>query len=160
MCLSDFTICHFSFLSRSTAEGFFSRSDNSMVTGWETFLQALGYFLKMFFGSAALGTLTGLISALVSIYWTCVFVHFACMCASGLAINSLTPWLVSETLWPEEDTIPGIWYDDNICIPSLWFGRGNQALWWVHTLLSCNYQDFNMSKTDPVFLSDPLHPQE
>lgn len=28
-------------------------------------MQALGYFLKMFFGSAALGTLTGLISALV-----------------------------------------------------------------------------------------------
>ncbi|XP_072223856.1 sodium/hydrogen exchanger 8 [Leuresthes tenuis] len=48
----------------NTAEGFFSRSDNSMVTGWETFLQALGYFLKMFFGSAALGTLTGLISAI------------------------------------------------------------------------------------------------
>uniref|UniRef100_A0A8C4F1C4 Sodium/hydrogen exchanger 8 n=1 Tax=Dicentrarchus labrax TaxID=13489 RepID=A0A8C4F1C4_DICLA len=48
----------------NTAEGCFSRSDNSMVTGWETFLQALGYFLKMFFGSAALGTLTGLISAL------------------------------------------------------------------------------------------------
>ncbi|XP_029011490.1 sodium/hydrogen exchanger 8 isoform X1 [Betta splendens] len=48
----------------NTAEGFFSRSDNSVVTGWETFLQALGYFLKMFFGSAALGTLTGLISAL------------------------------------------------------------------------------------------------
>uniref|UniRef100_A0A3B4ZD35 Sodium/hydrogen exchanger n=1 Tax=Seriola lalandi dorsalis TaxID=1841481 RepID=A0A3B4ZD35_SERLL len=48
----------------NTAEGFFSRSDNSMVTGWETFLQALSYFLKMFFGSAALGTLTGLISAL------------------------------------------------------------------------------------------------
>ncbi|XP_041859927.1 sodium/hydrogen exchanger 8 [Melanotaenia boesemani] len=47
----------------NTAEGCFSRSDNSMVTGWETFLQALGYFLKMFFGSAALGTLTGLISA-------------------------------------------------------------------------------------------------
>ncbi|CAG6021554.1 unnamed protein product [Menidia menidia] len=48
----------------NTAEGFFSRSDNSTVTGWETFMQALGYFLKMFFGSAALGTLTGLISAL------------------------------------------------------------------------------------------------
>uniref|UniRef100_A0A8D3BXM6 Sodium/hydrogen exchanger n=1 Tax=Scophthalmus maximus TaxID=52904 RepID=A0A8D3BXM6_SCOMX len=46
----------------NTAEGF-TRSDNSMVTGWDTFLQALGYFLKMFFGSAALGTLTGLISA-------------------------------------------------------------------------------------------------
>ncbi|CAN9515534.1 unnamed protein product [Ophioblennius macclurei] len=48
----------------NTAEGFFSRSDSSVVTGWETFVQALGYFLKMFFGSAALGTLTGLISAL------------------------------------------------------------------------------------------------
>uniref|UniRef100_A0A674CY26 Sodium/hydrogen exchanger n=1 Tax=Salmo trutta TaxID=8032 RepID=A0A674CY26_SALTR len=47
----------------NTAEGF-ARDDNSMVTGWETFLQALGYFLKMFFGSAALGTLTGLISAI------------------------------------------------------------------------------------------------
>ncbi|XP_053281009.1 sodium/hydrogen exchanger 8 [Pleuronectes platessa] len=47
----------------NTAEGFFSNSENSTVTGWETFVQALGYFLKMFFGSAALGTLTGLISA-------------------------------------------------------------------------------------------------
>lgn len=46
----------------NTAEGFFSQSD-SMVSGWEIFIQALGYFLKMFFGSAALGTLTGLISA-------------------------------------------------------------------------------------------------
>uniref|UniRef100_A0A8C7H9J7 Sodium/hydrogen exchanger 8 n=1 Tax=Oncorhynchus kisutch TaxID=8019 RepID=A0A8C7H9J7_ONCKI len=50
-------------MTDSTAEGF-ARDDNSMVTGWETFLQALGYFLKMFFGSAALGTLTGLISAI------------------------------------------------------------------------------------------------
>uniref|UniRef100_A0A3Q3ICF4 Sodium/hydrogen exchanger n=1 Tax=Monopterus albus TaxID=43700 RepID=A0A3Q3ICF4_MONAL len=48
----------------NTAEGFFSQSDNSMVTGWQIFLQALAYFLEMFFGSAALGTLTGLISAL------------------------------------------------------------------------------------------------
>ncbi|XP_064154698.1 sodium/hydrogen exchanger 8 [Anguilla rostrata] len=47
----------------NTAEGF-ARSENSTVTGWETFTQALGYFLKMFFGSAALGTLTGLISAI------------------------------------------------------------------------------------------------
>ncbi|KAJ8257863.1 hypothetical protein GJAV_G00190550 [Gymnothorax javanicus] len=47
----------------NTAEGF-ARSGNLTVTGWETFLQALGYFLKMFFGSAALGTLTGLISAI------------------------------------------------------------------------------------------------
>uniref|UniRef100_A0A4W4H4R3 Sodium/hydrogen exchanger 8 n=1 Tax=Electrophorus electricus TaxID=8005 RepID=A0A4W4H4R3_ELEEL len=45
----------------NTAEGF---ANASTVTGWETFLQALGYFLKMFFGSAALGTLTGLISAI------------------------------------------------------------------------------------------------
>lgn len=59
-------------VSFSTAEGF-ARDDNSMVTGWETFLQALGYFLKMFFGSAALGTLTGLISAIVSslcVWWS------------------------------------------------------------------------------------------
>ncbi|XP_061760366.1 sodium/hydrogen exchanger 8 isoform X1 [Nerophis ophidion] len=48
----------------NTAEGFFSRSETNMVTGWETFLQAVSYFLQMFFGSAALGTLTGLISAL------------------------------------------------------------------------------------------------
>ncbi|XP_068453635.1 sodium/hydrogen exchanger 8 [Clinocottus analis] len=48
----------------NTAEGFFSRSDSASVTGWQTFLQALSYFLQMFFGSAALGTLTGLISAL------------------------------------------------------------------------------------------------
>uniref|UniRef100_A0A8C5EHE4 Sodium/hydrogen exchanger n=1 Tax=Gouania willdenowi TaxID=441366 RepID=A0A8C5EHE4_GOUWI len=48
----------------NTAEGVFSHSDSSMVTGWETFIQALGNFLTMFFGSAALGTLTGVISAL------------------------------------------------------------------------------------------------
>ncbi|CAL8251467.1 unnamed protein product [Arctogadus glacialis] len=47
----------------NTAEGFFSQSNNATVSGWQTFVQALGYFLKMFFGSAALGTLTGLISA-------------------------------------------------------------------------------------------------
>uniref|UniRef100_A0A8C4J0Z0 Sodium/hydrogen exchanger n=1 Tax=Dromaius novaehollandiae TaxID=8790 RepID=A0A8C4J0Z0_DRONO len=48
----------------NTAEGL-TRENMSDVSGWQTFLQALGYFLKMFFGSAALGTLTGLISALV-----------------------------------------------------------------------------------------------
>ncbi|KAI7789794.1 sodium hydrogen exchanger 8 [Triplophysa rosa] len=50
----------------NTAEGF---ADSDVSTGWETFLQALGYFLKMFFGSAALGTLTGLISAIVLKYF-------------------------------------------------------------------------------------------
>uniref|UniRef100_A0A452SQH6 Sodium/hydrogen exchanger n=1 Tax=Ursus americanus TaxID=9643 RepID=A0A452SQH6_URSAM len=45
----------------NTAEGL-TRKNMSDVSGWQTFLQALGYFLKMFFGSAALGTLTGLIS--------------------------------------------------------------------------------------------------
>ncbi|OXB54481.1 hypothetical protein ASZ78_017090 [Callipepla squamata] len=49
----------------NTAEGL-TRENTSDVSGWQTFLQALGYFLKMFFGSAALGTLTGLISALIS----------------------------------------------------------------------------------------------
>ncbi|XP_044296129.1 sodium/hydrogen exchanger 8 isoform X2 [Varanus komodoensis] len=48
----------------NTAEGL-TREHTSDVSGWQTFVQALGYFLKMFFGSAALGTLTGLISALV-----------------------------------------------------------------------------------------------
>ncbi|XP_066442893.1 sodium/hydrogen exchanger 8 isoform X3 [Eleutherodactylus coqui] len=48
----------------NTAEGL-NRGHVSDVNGWQTFLQALAYFLKMFFGSAALGTLTGLISALV-----------------------------------------------------------------------------------------------
>ncbi|XP_045430140.1 sodium/hydrogen exchanger 8 isoform X2 [Pipistrellus kuhlii] len=48
----------------NTAEGL-TRKNMSDVSGWQTFVQALGYFLKMFFGSAALGTLTGLISALV-----------------------------------------------------------------------------------------------
>ncbi|NXU72185.1 SL9A8 protein, partial [Oreotrochilus melanogaster] len=51
----------------NTAEGL-TRENKSDVSGWETFLQALGYFLKMFFGSAALGTLTGLISALISFH--------------------------------------------------------------------------------------------
>ncbi|XP_076875110.1 sodium/hydrogen exchanger 8 isoform X3 [Brachyhypopomus gauderio] len=46
----------------NTAEGF-AGSSASAVSGWDTFLQALAYFLKMFFGSAALGTLTGLVSA-------------------------------------------------------------------------------------------------
>ncbi|KAF7240912.1 Sodium/hydrogen exchanger 8 [Varanus komodoensis] len=49
----------------NTAEGL-TREHTSDVSGWQTFVQALGYFLKMFFGSAALGTLTGLISALIS----------------------------------------------------------------------------------------------
>ncbi|KFO35882.1 Sodium/hydrogen exchanger 8 [Fukomys damarensis] len=49
----------------NTAEGL-TRKNMSDVSGWQTFFQALGYFLKMFFGSAALGTLTGLISALIS----------------------------------------------------------------------------------------------
>ncbi|NXO02473.1 SL9A8 protein, partial [Rhinopomastus cyanomelas] len=49
----------------NTAEGL-TRENMSDISGWQTFLQALGYFLKMFFGSAALGTLTGLISALIS----------------------------------------------------------------------------------------------
>ncbi|XP_041061551.1 sodium/hydrogen exchanger 8 isoform X1 [Carcharodon carcharias] len=48
----------------NTAEGL-ARENAPDVSGWQTFLQALGYFLKMFFGSAALGTLTGLISALL-----------------------------------------------------------------------------------------------
>ncbi|KAM8946399.1 sodium/hydrogen exchanger 8 [Pelodytes ibericus] len=48
----------------NTAEGL-TRENMSDVNGWQTFLQALANFLKMFFGSAALGTLTGLISALV-----------------------------------------------------------------------------------------------
>ncbi|EAW75648.1 solute carrier family 9 (sodium/hydrogen exchanger), member 8, isoform CRA_b [Homo sapiens] len=51
----------------NTAEGL-TRKNMSDVSGWQTFLQALDYFLKMFFGSAALGTLTGLISALIVIY--------------------------------------------------------------------------------------------
>ncbi|NWX18427.1 SL9A8 protein, partial [Aegotheles bennettii] len=51
----------------NTAEGL-TRENMSDVSGWQTFLQALGYFLKMFFGSAALGTLTGLISALISFH--------------------------------------------------------------------------------------------
>ncbi|XP_065138671.1 sodium/hydrogen exchanger 8 isoform X2 [Paramisgurnus dabryanus] len=50
----------------NTAEGF---AGSDVSTGWETFLQALGYFLKMFFGSAALGTLTGLISAIALKYF-------------------------------------------------------------------------------------------
>lgn len=53
------------FFFPSTAEGL-TRKHMSDVSGWQTFSQALGYFLKMFFGSAALGTLTGLISALIS----------------------------------------------------------------------------------------------
>ncbi|XP_073462865.1 sodium/hydrogen exchanger 8 [Aquarana catesbeiana] len=48
----------------NTAEGL-NRGELANVSGWQTFLQALAYFLKMFFGSAALGTLTGLISAVV-----------------------------------------------------------------------------------------------
>ncbi|XP_041061552.1 sodium/hydrogen exchanger 8 isoform X2 [Carcharodon carcharias] len=51
-------------MTDSTAEGL-ARENAPDVSGWQTFLQALGYFLKMFFGSAALGTLTGLISALL-----------------------------------------------------------------------------------------------
>ncbi|KAJ1123140.1 hypothetical protein NDU88_001613 [Pleurodeles waltl] len=56
----------------NTAEGL-TNENMSNVSGWQTFLQALAYFLKMFFGSAALGTLTGLISALIS------FAVFICL---------------------------------------------------------------------------------
>uniref|UniRef100_A0A6I8RZZ2 Sodium/hydrogen exchanger 8 n=1 Tax=Xenopus tropicalis TaxID=8364 RepID=A0A6I8RZZ2_XENTR len=53
----------------NTAEGL-NRGNMADVSSWQTFLQALAYFLKMFFGSAALGTLTGLISALISfLFW-------------------------------------------------------------------------------------------
>lgn len=79
----------FFFLSFSTAEGFFSRSDNATVTGWETFLQALNYFLKMFFGSAALGTLTGLISALVSRLLHALLRSLCVIVTSGAFHNSL-----------------------------------------------------------------------
>lgn len=87
-------------LSFSTAEGFFSRSDNSTVTGWETFLQALGYFLNMFFGSAALGTLTGLISALVSsrhspcvcLYFICVRILFSCLALFQFPNSLISFW--------------------------------------------------------------------
>lgn len=86
----------------------------------------------MFFGSAALGTLTGLISALVSRFLQpCVCVH-VCFCP----IYSLTHRLVSKTLWPEEDPFTGVRHDDNLCIPPLWPGRRHQTVWWVRTSTS------------------------
>lgn len=63
--LGQSTLTFSVFFFPSTAEGL-TRKHMSDVSGWQTFSQALGYFLKMFFGSAALGTLTGLISALIS----------------------------------------------------------------------------------------------
>lgn len=67
----------------STAEGL-TRENMSDVSGWQTFLQALGYFLKMFFGSAALGTLTGLISALISFFnFGDMYVYIGALLHSG-----------------------------------------------------------------------------
>ncbi|CAB1329241.1 unnamed protein product [Coregonus sp. 'balchen'] len=59
-----------------------------LVTGWETFLQALGYFLKMFFGSAALGALTILISAIVSSL--CVCARIMSILFSGIVMSHYT----------------------------------------------------------------------
>ncbi|CAM9794167.1 unnamed protein product [Lampetra planeri] len=52
----------------NTAEGLTS-PDKSDVSGSHAFLQAFTNFLQMFFGSAALGILLALISALISFYW-------------------------------------------------------------------------------------------
>lgn len=48
-------------------------------------------------------------------------------------LKSLTLWPVSKTLWPEKDTFTGVWYDDHLCIPTLWPGRRHQTVWWVQT---------------------------
>ncbi|KAF4023737.1 hypothetical protein G4228_015349, partial [Cervus hanglu yarkandensis] len=53
----------------NTAEGL-TRKNMSDVSGWQTFLQALGYFLKMFFGSAALGIMAILFSGIVMSHYT------------------------------------------------------------------------------------------
>ena len=130
------SLISFFLLSFSTAEGLFTNSENATVTGWETFVQALGYFLKMFFGSAALGTLTGLISAVVSrlLLCMCAFVYLIVFSVlSGFVKCSLTLWPVSETLWPKEDSFSGVWDDDHICISTLWPGRGIKTIWWAYT---------------------------
>ncbi|XP_041112566.1 sodium/hydrogen exchanger 8-like isoform X1 [Polyodon spathula] len=76
----------------NTAEGL-TRLENSNFSGWQTFLQAHGYFLKMFFSSAALGTLTGLISALrpaSSPFWVCPY------SASLASSRSLVIWCIGS----------------------------------------------------------------
>lgn len=96
----------------------------------------------MFFGSAALGTLTGLISAVVSRLSLC-YMTFKLLCMSpSCCLNSLTHRLVSETLWPEEDSFTGVWHDDNLCVPSLRPGWRHQTFWWgqTHTLSLFHFQ--------------------
>lgn len=56
-----------------------------------------------------------------------------CIVLFILKVYSLTHWLVSEALWPEEDSFAGVWHDDNLCIPSLRPGRRHQTLGWVQT---------------------------
>lgn len=129
--LFDINLSCFSPPPLSTAEGFFSRSSNSTVTGWETFLQALGYFLNMFFGSAALGTLTGLISSLVSTRTLSSATVIVLLLCAFVYLNSLTQPSVSQTLWPEKDSFAGVWHDDNICVPSLRPGWRHQVIRWV-----------------------------
>lgn len=46
-------------------------------------------------------------------------------------IYSLTHRLVSEALWPEEDSFTGVWHDDNLCVPPLRPGWRHQTVRWV-----------------------------
>lgn len=67
--------------------------------------------------------------------WVCVCACVGvCVCESlSSYLNSLTHLLVSETLWSEKDSFAGVWYDDNLCVPSLWPGWRPQTVRWVHT---------------------------
>ncbi|NP_001291471.1 sodium/hydrogen exchanger 8 isoform d [Mus musculus] len=86
----------------NTAEGL-TRKHMSDVSGWQTFSQALGYFLKMFFGSAALGTLTGLISALIDLRKTpslefgmmIIFAYLPYGLAEGISLSGIMAILFS-----------------------------------------------------------------
>lgn len=78
-------------------------------------------------------------------HWThlscCILTHLVkrgCLCEALCVfpcqdLKSLTHRLVSETLWLEEDSITGVWHDDHLCISSLWPGRRDQTVRWVHT---------------------------
>lgn len=58
----------------------------------------------------------------------------AAAAAACVYLNSLTHLSVSQTLWPEEDSLSGIWHDDHICVPSLRPGWRHQVVRWVRTL--------------------------
>ena len=55
--------------------------------------------------------------------------------------DTLTCGPVSQTLWPQEDSFPGVCRDDNFRLPSLRPGRRHQTIGWVTPMWSTTKTD-------------------